>query len=116
MGLGPGPGPVPSRQTGPALALLLGVILLPAIGQTGIFGHEIYSTLVLSPINAQLEAHRLKQDPSYQTIADDLRNRPIQANAFTGLARGKNIIFIQCESLQNTFLNRPYNGQAITLS
>ncbi|MFM9412873.1 LTA synthase family protein [Peptococcus simiae] len=112
----------PAREpTGPlsqrrrlALALLLGVILLPAIGQTGIFGHELYSTLVLSPINAQLEGRRLKQDPSYQTIADDLKNRPIQANAFTGLARGKNVIFIQCESLQNTFLNRTYNGQAIT--
>lgn len=37
-----------------------------------------------------------------------------KVNAYTGIARGRNVYIVQCESLQNFAINRKYNGKEIT--
>lgn len=54
-----------------------------------------------------------------QEVADDVTDSgtgsgSAGANALAGIAKGKNLIVIQVESLQNFCLNRTYEGQEIT--
>lgn len=44
----------------------------------------------------------------------DYKNEKLPANEYKGLFKGKNLIFIQVESLENFVINKEYNGQTIT--
>ncbi len=52
----------------------------------------------------------------YKTMKEEEKNEayvPL-VNEYTGLARGRNVYIVQCESLQNFVINRKYNGKEIT--
>lgn len=60
-------------------------------------------------------------DTENKTLADkrqkkikELLNKTKHTNAYTGLGKNRNLIVIQVESLQNTFLNKTYMDQEIT--
>lgn len=95
------------------LSLII-ILFTPLFFIKGVFGTEIYATNILGPINKKMEKKEFKKIAKNIDIKSYYKNRQIKSNEFTGLARGKNIIFIQCESLQNTFLNKTYNGEEIT--
>lgn len=108
-------------------ALML-VIAVAVVWQEGIKYVEIYGASVRS---AYYAARGEKPSMIAQDVADseekakhiladkarvvgDLFKHYKHENAYTGLARGKNLLIIQVESLQDNFIGRDYHGQEIT--
>lgn len=54
------------------------------------------------------------KDISLDKIEDLVHRREYREGAYTGLGRGKNLIVIQVEALQNFVVNLKYNGEEIT--
>lgn len=90
------------------------ILILPGLFIKSIRGTEFYTSTFMAPIYAKIQE---KEDAMFigkADIKEYFRSRQIKTNEFTGLAKDKNIIFIQCESLQNAVINKKYNGKEIT--
>lgn len=92
----------------------VGAIVVPGCVVKGLFGTEMYSTMALYPVNKRIEARALEEMAAHMDIESFYKDRHVKTNRFTGIAKDMNVIYIQCESLQNTFVNRKYNGEEIT--
>ena len=101
-----------SSAIGLGLAALL--IVAPQYLFGSIFGTELYSTIAMSKIKRDIDERNIYDENMEMDVAREFSERKFTQNDFTGLAKGKNIIVIQCESLQNTFVKKEYNGQEIT--
>ncbi|MDD7340096.1 MAG: LTA synthase family protein [Eubacteriales bacterium] len=105
-------GSVKRSAIGIGLAALL--IIAPQYLYGSIFGTELYSTIAMSKLKRIVDERAMYDESIEMDVAREFRERKFTSNDFTGLAKGKNIIVIQCESLQNTFVNKEYNGEEIT--
>ncbi|WP_215492135.1 sulfatase-like hydrolase/transferase [Fenollaria sporofastidiosus] len=90
------------------------LVVVPQSFAKGIFGTELFSSIALSNIKRELAEKEMHDEGIEDDIALQFSKREFKNNEFTGIAKDKNIIIIQCESLQNTFVGREYNGQEIT--
>ena len=95
-----------------ALAALM--ICAPQYFIGRIFSTELYTTIAMSKIKRDVDVRAMSDLAVEMDVARAFRKRKMTSNEFTGLAKGKNLIVIQCESLQNTFVGRKYNGEEIT--
>ncbi|MFR4554926.1 MAG: LTA synthase family protein, partial [Peptoniphilus sp.] len=96
------------------LGIFFALLILPGLFIKPLRGTEVYTSTFLSPLYTRIQA---KEDAKFLEKTDIkkyFRSREIKNNDFTGLAKDKNIIFIQCESLQNAVVNRTYNGEEVT--
>lgn len=105
-------GSVKRSAIGIGLAALL--IIAPQYLYGSIFGTELYSTIAMSKLKRIVDERAMYDESVEMDARREFRERKFTSNDFTGLAKGKNIIVIQCESLQNTFVNKEYNGEEIT--
>lgn len=105
-------GSVKRSATFLGLAALL--IIAPQYLFGSIFGTELYSTIAMSKLKRTVDERAMYDESMEMDARREFRERKFTSNDFTGLAKGKNIIVIQCESLQNTFVNKEYNGEEIT--
>ncbi|WP_294797204.1 LTA synthase family protein, partial [uncultured Fenollaria sp.] len=101
-----------SAAIGLGLAALL--IIAPQYLFGSIFGTELYSTIAMSKVKRIVDERAMQDETMEMDVAREFSERKFTQNDFTGLAKGKNIIVIQCESLQNTFVKKEYNGEEIT--
>lgn len=96
------------------LGIFFALLILPGLFIRPLRGTEVYTSTFLSPLYTSIQA---KEDAKFLEKTDIKKYFSLQetkANDFTGLAKDKNIIFIQCESLQNAVVNRTYNGEEVT--
>lgn len=96
------------------LGIFFALIILPGLFIRPLRGSEVYTSTFLSPLYTSIQA---KEDAKFLEKTDIKKYFSLQetkSNDFTGLAKDKNIIFIQCESLQNAVVNKTYNGEEIT--
>ncbi len=76
---------------------------------SGLANYEIVSYSITSFFSgSSTNIYEKKYD-----VYDSLKNKEIVTNEYTGVAKDKNLIIIQCESLQSIFLNRTYNDKEI---
>ncbi len=75
-------------------------------------GYHFYDTGMYIKDNMP---HRLSAKDKKE-VADwiNFKNENLPANEYTGMFKGKNLIFIQVESLENFVINQSYNGQVLT--
>ena len=90
------------------------LVVVPQSFAKGIFGTELFSSIALSNIKRELAEKGMHDEDVEDDVTERFSNRKFNTNEYTGIAKDKNIIIIQCESLQNTFVGREYNGQEIT--
>ncbi len=100
------------------LAISLAFYAVLAIGVSYLTSYEYYKCVLTSAIgsfNSPCEAleHEGAVDITSQDVDYLFRNYKHQ-NDFTGLAKDKNLLIIQVESLQGLVLNRKFNGKEIT--
>ncbi|WP_322627580.1 sulfatase-like hydrolase/transferase [Aedoeadaptatus coxii] len=87
---------------------------VPVVTSAHTLGVEMYSTVLTGKLVQKINTEKLYDPAVIKQIKERYQYPDIKTNRFTGIAKGKNVLFIQCESLQNTFVNRKYNGQEIT--
>jgi len=75
-------------------------------------GYHFYDTIVYIKDNFQTKLTSADKDEIKRWL--DYKNENLPANEYTGVFKGKNIIFIQVESLENFVINQSVDGQAIT--
>lgn len=75
-------------------------------------GYHFYDTLVYIKDNLPIKLTTAQKSEIKQWL--DYKNENLPANEYTGKFKGKNLIFIQVESLENFVINQSYNGQVIT--
>lgn len=75
-------------------------------------GYHIYNTYTFVKDNKRISL----TDQQKKEIKDwfDAKKENIPDNAYKGMLKGKNLIFIQVESLENFQINQSVNGQEIT--
>lgn len=103
-----------AKNTAIGLGLAALLIIAPQYLYGSIFGTELYSTIAMSKVKRIVDERAMQDETMEMDVAREFSERKFTSNDFTGLAKGKNIIVIQCESLQNTFVKKEYNGQEIT--
>ena len=91
------------------LGIFFALLILPGLFIRPLRCTEVYTSTFLNPLYIKIQA---RQDLKSLDRTDN--SREIKLNEFTGLTKDKNIIFIQCESLQNGVVNKTYNGEEIT--
>lgn len=96
------------------LGIFFALLILPGLFIRPLRGTEVYTSTFLNPLYIKIQAKKDARSLEKTDIKKFFNSREIKANEFTGLARDKNIIFIQCESLQNAVVNKTYNGEEIT--
>ncbi|MDO5302215.1 MAG: sulfatase-like hydrolase/transferase [Tissierellia bacterium] len=106
--------PLQWRRLLSSLTLVTLLIWLPPIFQWSTFGVELYSTVQASGFVRWRSTQRMEDPKITEDIAREYRERSFEENPYTGLAQGMNVLYIQAESLQNTFVGQRYNGQEIT--
>ena len=75
-------------------------------------GYHFYDTLMFVKDNLPIKLTTAQKDDIKQWL--DYKNEDLPDNEYTAKFKGKNIIFIQVESLENFVINQSVNGQAIT--
>ncbi|MBC8062088.1 MAG: LTA synthase family protein [Clostridiaceae bacterium] len=75
-------------------------------------GYHFYDTIVYIKDNMPFKLTSYHKNEIEQWL--DYKNEDLPANGFTGMFKGKNLIFIQVESLENFVINQSYEGQSIT--
>lgn len=103
-----------AKNTAIGLGLAALLIIAPQYLYGSIFGTELYSTIAMSKVKRIVDERAMQDESMEMDARREFSERKFTSNDFTGLAKGKNIIVIQCESLQNTFVKKEYNGQEIT--
>lgn len=103
-----------AKNTAIGLGLAALLIIAPQYLYGSIFGTELYSTIAMSKVKRIVDERAMQDETMEMDVAREFCERKFTSNDFTGLVKGKNIIVIQCESLQNTFVNKEYNGEKIT--
>lgn len=103
-----------AKNTAIGLGLAALLIIAPQYLYGSIFGTELYSTIAMSKVKRIVDERAMQDETMEMDARREFSERKFTSNDFTGLANGKNIIVIQCESLQNTFVKKKYNGQEIT--
>lgn len=95
---------------------LLGVCAVVIFSGLFLTSNEIYSASLSTPAINKIRVSFQKTQPiDYKYINEvKTRNKTPENNAFTGIAKDKNILVIQVESFQNTFVNMVYNSQELT--
>lgn len=96
------------------LGIFFALLILPGLFIKPLRGTEVYTSIFLSPLYTRVEARQDARSLEKTDIKKYFSFQEIKDNDFTGLAKDKNIIFIQCESLQNAVINRTYNGEEVT--
>jgi phosphoglycerol transferase MdoB-like AlkP superfamily enzyme len=75
-------------------------------------GYHVYDTLEYIADN---RPHKLSDSERNEINTwIDYKNEDLPSNEYFGKYKGKNLIFIQVESLENFVVNQKYNGQEIT--
>ncbi len=109
------PGEVQEKSLNPAyplggLVLFLGITLV-----TGSFdsikNQEVYSYHILDIVGSFKEAEGGITEEEIRDLED---RRTLKEGRYTGLAKGKNLIVIQVEALQNFVVGLKYQGQEVT--
>ncbi|HWQ78326.1 MAG TPA: LTA synthase family protein [Anaerovoracaceae bacterium] len=80
---------------------------------TSLSNQEIYSYHIKDVINKITGNSVLDKDSGYMYAIEDSYEKEKEGPLF-GVAKGKNLIVIQIESLQNLVINKTYNGQELT--
>jgi len=75
-------------------------------------GYHFYDTLMFVKDNLPIKLTTAQKDDIKQWL--DYKNEDLPDNEYTAKFKGKNVIFIQVESLENFVINQSVNGQAIT--
>ena len=75
-------------------------------------GYHFYDTLMFVKDNLPIKLTTAQKDDIKQWLA--YKNEDLPDNEYTAKFKGKNVIFIQVESLENFVINQSVNGQAIT--
>lgn len=96
------------------LGIFFALLILPGLFIKPIRPTEFYTSTFLGPIYTKAQEREDAKSLEKTDIKEYFSSRKIRNNEFTGLAKDKNIIFIQCESLQNAVINKKYNGKKIT--
>lgn len=79
-----------------------------------LLGTEAYLTTVYYPFSEMFFTKDELNDDEIENLKEEIQENSKKTNRFTGLTEDMNVIYIQCESLQNTFVNKKYNGEEIT--
>ena len=99
----------------PVAALLILVLLVFNVSGsfliTSLSNQEIYSYHIKDIVNAITGKSNIGTDYMY-SITDSYQTE--KNGPLFGVAKGKNLIVIQMESMQNLVINKTYNGQEIT--
>lgn len=96
------------------LGIFFVLLILPGLFISPLRGTEVYTSTFLNPLCIKIQARQALRSLDRADIKKFFNSLEIKPNKFTGLAKDKNIIFIQCESLQNAVVNKTYNGEEIT--
>lgn len=96
------------------LGIFFALLILPGLFIRPLRGTEVYTSTFLNPLYIKIQARQDLKSLDRTDIKKFFNSREIKLNDFTGLTKDKNIIFIQCESLQNAVVNKTYNGEEIT--
>lgn len=96
------------------LGIFFALLILPGLFIRPLRGTEVYTSTFLNPLYIKIQARQDLKSLDRTDIKKFFNSREIKLNEFTGLTKDKNIIFIQCESLQNGVVNKTYNGEEIT--
>lgn len=96
------------------LGIFFALLILPGLFIRPLRGTEVYTSTFLNPLYIKIQARQDLKSLDRTDIKKFFNSREIKLNEFTGLTKDKNIIFIQCESLQNAVVNKTYNGEEIT--
>lgn len=96
------------------LGIFFAFLILPGLIIKSMRPTEFYTSTFLGPIYTKAQEREDAKSLEKTDIKEYFSSRKIKNNEFTGLAKDKNIIFIQCESLQNAVINKKYNGKEIT--
>jgi phosphoglycerol transferase MdoB-like AlkP superfamily enzyme len=80
---------------------------------TSLSNQEIYSYHIKDVLNKLTGNSMLDKNPEFRYAVTDSYETEKDSPLF-GVAKGRNLIVIQVESLQNLVVNRTYNGQEIT--
>lgn len=102
----------------PVIAVLLLCIIISGLGGSTIFAsinnQEFFSFHILDVANKALNLKRgMYVDENDLWISTGSYEKEIKGPLF-GIAKGRNLIVIQVESLQNLAINTKYNGEEIT--
>lgn len=97
-----------------SVAIMAILTAVPVATSARTLGIEMYSTVLTGGLVQRINTEKIYDPVVMKKIENHYQDPEIKTNRFTGIAEGKNVLFIQCESLQNTFVNRKYNGQEIT--
>lgn len=75
------------------------------------YNYEILSSIVTSSLQKTTDEETYKPiTSSSENTFDSLINKEHKDNEYTGIAKDRNLILVQCESLQNVFTNKTYNN------
>lgn len=96
------------------IGIFFALLILPGLFIRPLRGTEVYTSTFLNPLYIKIQARQDLKSLDRTDIKKFFNSREIKLNEFTGLTKDKNIIFIQCESLQNAVVNKTYNGEEIT--
>lgn len=104
----------------PALALILVLANLAYLGKTDKLGsvsnQELFSYHV-KDIRRSVKGEEVQavEKTTQEEIIEEIKERGrLKEGKHTGIGKGKNLIVIQVEALQNFVINRDYEGQTIT--
>lgn len=75
-------------------------------------GYHFYDSLLFIKDHAPYKLSKEETDSITQWL--DYKNENLPANEYKGIFKGKNVIFIQVESLENFVINQSYNKQELT--
>lgn len=75
------------------------------------YHYEILSCIATSSFNTSYDEDVYKPITSErENVFDKLINKVHADNEYTGVAKGRSLILVQCESMQNLFTNKTYNN------
>lgn len=80
------------------------------VGKMGIMNYSVEDAIKYYLLNSKISA----EETAYVKKWRDERAQPPKGKNFFGIAKNKNIIIIQIESLENAVINKKINGQEIT--
>ena len=109
------------KVTGPIMAVIL---FLPGIyidgnstyayNNYGIFTYHVYDAYTQLANKDEIIVSGEDLEEKVEEIADSIDEPTRSDKNYRGIAKGKNIILVQFESLQNFVINDVYNGQELT--
>lgn len=75
-------------------------------------GYHFYDTVLFAKSTIPQSLSDIEKSKIQKWL--DYKNEKLPDNKYKGMTKGKNLIFIQVESLENFVVNKSYNGQVLT--